>query len=134
MANILLQLGGLLLVFGFMLGPILGLMLTLNHRDRRQAALLGTMWQLTPRDLRSLISIQVRCPVFSRRSIVAVDMGDSSRDEVWEAIARWCPGLPPHVRLVVNGKMDGGLPANFTIETECRPPLCCPPRPSVAVG
>jgi hypothetical protein len=134
MGSGLLQLGQVLLTFGVMLGPIVGLMLLLNHRDRRQAALLNWVWQLTPRALRDLIAIEVRSPLFSRRVLVAVDMRACSREEIWEAIARWCPGLPPYVRLLVEGRMDRGLPAGFTIETACRPALCCPPRPSAAAA
>jgi hypothetical protein len=134
MLEMLPQLGGLLGVAAFTLGPIVGLMLLLNRRDRRQAALLATMWELTPSDLRGLIAIQVRCPLGPRQSVVAVDMQACSRDEVWEAIARWCRGLPPRVRLLVEGRMDRDLPANLTIEAACRPPLCCPPRASVAAG
>ncbi|HYB73134.1 MAG TPA: hypothetical protein VED18_07170, partial [Candidatus Sulfotelmatobacter sp.] len=80
------------------------------------------------------IVFEVRCGLFSRRRFVAVDMRECSRDEIWEAIARWCAGLPPHTRLQVDGRLDGGLPAKFRIETACRPPLCRPPRPSVAAA
>lgn len=124
----------LVLVFGLTVGPILGLMLLLNDRDRRQAAALARMWDLTPRDLRDVISIQVRTGILSRRSVVTVDMGACSREAIWEAVPRWRAGLGPHVRLLVNGKLQGGMEAAFIVEPACRPPLCRPARPSVAAG
>lgn len=121
----------LLLVTLFTVGPVVGLMLLLNARDRRQAALLGTMWSVAPRDLRDLIAVQVRCALLSGGSVVEVDMRDCARDEIWEALARWCAGLPPGVRLLVSGSMDRGLAASFTVETAGGPARGCP-RPASA--
>ncbi len=132
--NALLQLGEIIVAALLTVGPLLGVMLLLNLRDRRQATLLSMMWQLTPKDLSDLIAIRVRCAVISRRGAVTVDMLACSREEIWEAITRWSPNLPPHVRLLVNGKVDPGLQASFRIETTCRQPRCCPPRPSVVAG
>lgn len=39
----------ILVVLFFTVGPVLGLMLLLNLRDRRQATLLERLWQLTPK-------------------------------------------------------------------------------------
>ena len=124
-------------VFGFFaltLGPILGLMLLLNARDRRHDRLLGQMLDLTPRDLHDRISIEVRSSAFSRRSVTAVDMCSCSREETWRAIGRWSANLPPTVRLQVNGRVDRGVPARFIVETARRGAPCCPPTPSVVAG
>ncbi len=134
MGNSLRQIVQVLLTFGVVLAPIVGLALLQNCRDRRRAALLDTVWLLTPFALRDSIAVEVRCSIFSRRGLVAVDMRACSRDEIWEAIARWCPALPPHVRLLVDGRMDGGPPATFTIATACRSALCHRPRPSAAAA
>ncbi len=128
--TVLRQLGGLIVVALFTMGPVLAIMLLLNLRDRRQAALLERTWQLTPKDLSDQIAIQVRCGLISRRSVVIVNMHSCSRNEIWEALARWSASLPPQVRLLVNGKVDHGLSASFTLETTCRPPLRCSPRPA----
>ena len=132
--EIMVQLGGLFVAFAFTVGPVLGLLLLLNSRDRRQGRLLGLMLDLTPRDLRDRIAIEVHSPVFSRRSVAAVDMCSCAREEMWKAIGRWSAHLPPAVRLQVNGRVDRGVPARFTVETGRRPPLCLPPRHSVAAG
>lgn len=43
-------------------------------------------------------------------------MWSYARDEIWEAMARWSAGLPPGVRLLVNGCLARGLAARFTVE------------------
>jgi len=134
MMDVFRQASGVILMLATTVGPVLGALLLLNYRDRRQASLLAGLLDLTPRSLRDRIVFEVRCGLFSRRRFVAVDMRECSRDEIWEAIARWCAGLPPHTRLLVDGRMDGGVPATFTIETACRSALCRRPRPSPAAA
>jgi len=132
--NVLMQLGGFLVVILFTVGPVLGLLLLLNLRDRRQARLLDIVWQFTPRDVSDRIAIHVRGAALSPRAVVTVDMHACSRDEIWEASARWAASLPPPVRLLVNGKTDQGLPFRFTVETT-RHPLPRPPlRSSTVTG
>jgi hypothetical protein len=70
----------------------------------------------------------VRCAVFSSRSTVAVDMQGCSRDEIWEAIARWSPHLPPRARLLVKGTVDRGRTADVTLEASRRASASAPPR------
>jgi hypothetical protein len=117
----ILQFGGLAVVALSTVGPVFGLMLLLNRRDHRRAALLGMVWERTPRDLAGLIAVQTRCALFSSRSVVTVEMRACSRDEVWEAIARWSPHLPPRARLLVKGTVDGGGTADVTLEASRRP-------------
>jgi len=130
MTNPAMEFSRLLLTAFFTVGPAVGVMLLLNARDRRQEALLETMWYLSPRDFRHLITIEVRCALLSGRSVAEVDMWGCGRDEIWDAIARWSAGLPPGFRLVVNGSMDRGLTAKFRIETVCRPAFCSPQHAS----
>jgi hypothetical protein len=131
--DVLLQLGGFFLVVLFTVGPVLGLLLLLNFRDRRQARLLVVVWQLTPKALADRIAVQVRCPALMRRPVVTVDMHACSRDEIWEASARWAASLPPPVWLLVRGKADHGLPFRFTVEAT-RHPLPRPPLQSSTVA
>lgn len=107
----------MLFAFAIPLGVTLGLALLLNRRDQRDAALLATVGDLTPRHLRQLVSIQVRCSLFSRRCAVTVDMGACTPEEIWGVVLRWPPRLPPHVRLLVRGTMCPGVPATITIES-----------------
>jgi alkylhydroperoxidase family enzyme len=116
------------------LGPVFGLMLLLNRRDRRHAALLGLVWERTPRDLASLIAVQVRCAVYSSRCMVTVEMQPCSRDEIWEAIARWSPHLPPRARLLVKGTVDRGRTADVTLEARRRPSSPSLPRRFLLCG
>ncbi len=132
--NALLQGSVTVLVFLLALGPIYGLMLLLNRRDRRRDQLLGVLWHLTPWDLRSGIAIQARVAILSSRSVVTVYMLDASREEIWEAFARWCPQLPPRTRLLVEGAVGRGLPAVLRVETACPPSASRTPRPSLLWG
>ena len=91
-------------------GPVVGLMLLLNVRDRRRAKLLDTMWSLAPRHLRHHMVIQARVSVLPRRSLITVDMRDCERSDIWDAFARWATGLPPGVRLHVYGGFEPGVP------------------------
>jgi hypothetical protein len=132
--QMLLQVGGLMAVILFTLGPVLGLMLLLNRRDKRQAALLERAWQLTPREISDRIAIQVCCPLLPRWRLVTVEMQDCARDEIWEAVARWSANLPPRVRLQVIGRMDCPPSARFTLETTCGRLLRGFPRSATVAG
>ena len=114
-----------LLVIFFTVGPVLGLALLLNARDRRRAALLEATWSLAPRGLRHLIAVEVRSGVLARRSSVEVDMRDCSRDEIWDAVARWSAGLPPGVRLSVAGTLALDT-ASITVRRPSRRPAGVP--------
>lgn len=96
------DINGWLVAFGW-LGTVLGVLLLLNLRDRREAALGQTMWRLAPRDLVPLISIEIRCALLWPTSVARVDMWGARWDEVRRALARWREGLPCGVRLHVNG-------------------------------
>ena len=113
MTNVAMELGRILLVTLVGVGPVLGLALLLNARDRRREALLEAVWSLAPRELRHLIAIQAHCGLLLRQRVIRVDMRDCARDEVWDAVARWSGGLPPGVRLIVTG--------GLAIETASRP-------------
>lgn len=113
MLNIAIEVGTFLLVALAGVGPVLGLALSLNARDRRRAALLEAAWSLAPRELRHLIAVEAHPGLLGRRGVVLVDMRDCSRDEIWDAVARWSAGLPPGVRL----RVTGGL----VVETGSRP-------------
>jgi hypothetical protein len=116
--------GVVVLVTALTLGPVVALIALLNLRDRREGALLGAAIEpFASRDVRGRVAVRVRCAVFSRRSVVTIDMRACSREEIWNAIARLSESLPPRVRLVVGGTVDRRLPATFTVETSSRPQL-----------
>ncbi len=132
--NALLQVGGPAVVALLTVGPVLGLLLSLNSRDRRRDVLFGLVGELAPKDLSGLIAVHVRCSLFSSRSKVTVEMPYSSRDEIWEATARWSLQMPPRTRLLVKGTMDRGGPGQVILEANRPASAYSPPRHSPALG
>lgn len=121
------------MVFGLAGGPLVGLLVLLNRRDRRESALLGAVLaEFASPEFRGRIATQIRCALLARRSVVRVQMLDGSRDEIWDALMRLARRVPPSVRLVVEGNMDADSPAPFTVETTGRRPLRRLQRPWVA--
>jgi hypothetical protein len=119
-----------LLLFGdATLGPILGLLLLLNRRDRRRAGLRQWGEGLVSRDLRDFVGIEVRCPVLLGGDVVAVDMQSCSWEEIQHAVERWACALSPGVRLLVKGKMNQGVPALVVVESAVRQPPALTPHP-----
>ena len=131
----LIQLGGLLVMIAMTYGPVIGLLGLLNRRDRRESAMLGSVLkQFAFPSFRGRIAAEVRCALFSRRSVVKVNALACSRDEIWDAIARLSRSVPSRVRLVIHATGDPELPAAFTVEIPGGQPGCRPPRASVAAG
>jgi hypothetical protein len=98
--------------------PIWVLLALLNARDRRQAALVELVCAQFPSEWgRSDLAVAARSGLVSRRGSVRVDLGSSSREQAWPAIARLREILPPRVRLVVHGRLDARLErARLTVE------------------
>lgn len=121
---------------GFAFGTPLSLwMALLNRRDQRKAGLLGAvMGQLSSRDLRGRIAVQVRSGVLFPRSVVAVDILEASRSEIWEILTRLAQRLSPHVRIEVTGRVDPDFVATATIETARGQTRPHPSRPCQATG
>lgn len=113
------------------LGPALVLAWLLDHRDRRQSRLLGTLFeQLSASGVRDRVAVRARCALFSQQSVVTIHMNACSREEIWDTIARLSQRFPPHVRLVVDGMGDRQLPVTLTVKTGDL--LSRPPRPFAA--
>lgn len=114
----LVELGRVILIVGFTLGAPLGVLLLLNLRDRRQARVLRTVLeQLSSRELRGQLAVQVRSGIFSPRTRVAVDVLACSPDDVWEVMKRLSARLSPRVRIEVAGPGDRCFLATFTLQT-----------------
>jgi hypothetical protein len=111
-------------------GPVVVLLSLLNLRDRRAARWReAVLAELPLVELRGLIAIRIRCAVFSRRSLVRIDMLVCTREQVWDAITRLPYILPPYVRLIVSGAVDKQFTSTFTLQTKGRCtvyPLCQP--------
>jgi len=131
----LLQLGGLLLMVGMTVAPVVVLLGLLNRRDHRESRLLGrVMKALPPRQFGGRLAVHVRCALLSPRSVITLDMQACSRDEIWQAIARLSRSLPPGVRLLVDGTVDPQCPAAVRLAIRSRRPFAGPSHPSAVPG
>jgi hypothetical protein len=82
---------------------LIGLVVLLNRRDRRQARLLSSAArQFSGEVLRSDIVIDARCALLTKWAEVRVDIAHDG-GEVWPAIERLRQTLPPMVALAVRG-------------------------------
>jgi len=96
-------LGGFLVVTLLTIGPIVGLLMLLNRCDRRREHLLRMVCRHAPAELAGRITVRVWCALILPRSTVFVELEHCSRDEVWEAMARWSVALPRQTLVLVNG-------------------------------
>jgi hypothetical protein len=78
--------------------------------------------------MRTSVAAEVRSAILTGRTRVRVDLGLSSREEVWEAIGRLRQSLPPSVRLEVDGPIDHRGSARIRVEALARASLG-PARP-----
>ncbi len=113
---------------GFAFGTPLSLwMALLNRRDRRKEGLLTAVFrELSSRDLRGRIAVRVRSSVLSPRSVVAVDILEASRSEIWEILTRLAQRLSPRVRIEVTGRVAPDFVATATVETTRGQARPCP--------
>lgn len=90
------------------IGLVIMLIVLLNRRDRRRAALLGLVsGQFDSTVLRSTVAISIDAGLLSESGLVIVDMPDCSQEETQQAFARLSKVLPPRVGLVVRGAPQG---------------------------
>ncbi|MBI4610375.1 MAG: hypothetical protein HY726_15370 [Candidatus Rokubacteria bacterium] len=117
------------------LGGPLAWTILLNLRDRRQARLLRTVLdQLSSRELRGRIAVEVRCALLSADSQVAVHVLTFSQEELWEIMTRLAQRLAPRVRLEVSGQLDRLFHATVTMRTTGEEPHARPRQPSLATN
>lgn len=113
----LMELWRLVVMVVVTVGPVVGLALLLNRRDRRRARLLGAVAsEVGSPDLRGRVGLEVRCGVLSLGCRVAVHMLASSGEEVLDVLARLSRSLSPRVRLVVDGSVGGDRWTAFAFE------------------
>jgi hypothetical protein len=108
---------GLLTAWVLGVGPVVGSLTLLNRRDRRQAALARLAYrQLDAEALGGEVAVEARCGLLGGAGRVTVDMRSSSREAVWDAVARLRRGLPAPVRLTVLGPVGPARPARITVD------------------
>jgi len=114
--QLLIRLGKLAIGSLITFGPLAVLIMLLNLRDRRESYLSFVVYkQLNSPDLRGLITFKTRCALFSRHSMVKVDMRGCSNEQIWDAIKRLSHSLPLYVRLIVHSTSEGQFESKFTI-------------------
>ena len=127
MVELMVSLGKLFIGFLSMLGP-LALLLAIQHtRDRRAAALSTTVLrELNSPHLRGLFSVKIKTNPF-KGGVVAVDLWNCSRDQVWDILQRLSAQLASHVRVEVNGISDGRTrsPWTLTVTRKSSSVACC---------
>jgi len=113
-------------------GPLAALAMLLNFRDRRQDRLLG----LVARELDGMqgtVAFGVHCRAFWPSAVVRLDTWLCTPGEMWETSRRVIERLPPGVRLVSEGPLNGELVGALALVARRR---IAPfrPRPADALG
>jgi hypothetical protein len=127
MIELVVSLGKLLIGFLGMVGPVALLLVFLSNRDRRVDQLSTTVLrELNAPELRGLFAVKIRSNPFSGE-VVAVDLWNCSRDQLWEVLQRLSAQLPPRVRVEINGISDSRTRATWTLTAKRNPAsfACC---------
>lgn len=99
------------------LGGLVAWAMFLNLRDRRRVRLLNMVAaELSTRDLRGRVAIQVRVGLLWAPSVVKIHLLCASPQEIWEVLGRLSERLSRRVRLEVTGPVERPLAATFTLE------------------
>lgn len=128
MIELLISLSKLVIGFFCIAGPVVVLLMWLRARDRR-VAMLSTvaLKELNLPELRGLFAVKIKNNPFSG-GVVAVDLWNCSRDQLWDVLLRLSAQLPSHVRVEVNGISDSRTRSTWTVSAKRNPSCiaCCP--------
>jgi hypothetical protein len=114
-----------------LISPVLLMLILLNLRDRRAAQLRqSVLGPLALPELRGRIGVQIQSALFSRKSVVTVDILGATRQEVWEVLTLLAQCLPQGVRLRVRGAVEHELGGRLILETVTSRVSSRPPRVS----
>lgn len=102
-------------------GPIALVLALLNARDRRRDRTVAIVLGVFNRRLSSVVALEVRARLLSRRTVAVLDMSCCS-GEVWPTIRRLASVLPPDVALVVLTHLDGSVPVAVTLRRPAAQP------------
>ena len=87
---------------GVVYGSLLLVLMLLNRRDRRDAALRATIGECLPRELDGMVAVSVRLALWGTRARVMLDMESCDPPHTWQVIERLGPRLPRGTTLSVN--------------------------------
>lgn len=128
MIELLVSLGKLVIGFLCITGPVAVLLVLLRTRDQRVAMLTTTaLKELNVPELRGLFAVKIKSNPFSG-GVVAVDLWNCSREQLWDVMQRLSAQLPSHVRVEVNGISDSRTRSTWTVTVKRNASsiACCP--------
>ena len=98
------------------LGAIFLVLIVLNARDRRRARAAGIVLGACATPLRGGgLSLRVRAPLLSRRTIALVDVSGCDAETVWPTVRHLVAVLPPDITLAVELCRDGAPSTTVTL-------------------
>lgn len=128
MIELLVSLGKLVIGFLCITGPVAVLLVLLRTRDQRVAMLTTTaLKELNVPELRGLFAVKIKSNPFSG-GVVAVDLWNCSREQLWDVMQRLSAQLPSHLRVEVNGISDSRTRSTWTVTVKRNASCiaCCP--------
>lgn len=126
--ELVVSLGKLVIGFLCITGPVVVLLIWLRTRDRREAMLsTAALKELNLPELRGLFAVKIKINPFSG-GVVAVDLWNCSREQLWDVMQRLSAQLPAHVRVEVNGISESRTRSTWTVTVKRNPSCiaCCP--------
>jgi len=121
MIELLTNLGKLAIGFLCILWPFVLRIAFLRTRDRREAALSTRVLQgLNSPDLRGLFALKIKSKPFLGE-VVAIDLWNCSRDQIWDVMQRLSAQLPSHIHVEVNGMSDYRTRSTWTLTLKQKP-------------
>jgi hypothetical protein len=87
---------------GVVYGSLLLVLMLLNRRDRRDAALRATIGECLPSELSGMVSVSVRPALWRTRARVTLGMECCDVPHAWQVIERLGPRLPRGTTLAVD--------------------------------
>ena len=89
-------------VHGVVYGLLLLVLMLLNRRDRRDAALRATIGECLTRELSGMVAVSVHVALWGTGARVTLDMECCDVPHTWQVIERLGPRLPRGTTLAVN--------------------------------
>jgi hypothetical protein len=127
MSQLLFHIGHLLGGFIVVSAPVIILLLILNDRDRREATLRGIILdRMNAPNITGLYTLRIRRRLLMGKDTVIINLGDSAKEQIWDTTMHLSLSLPPHVRLIVNGTIDGKRNVGFSLKVNGVNPFDCP--------
>jgi hypothetical protein len=115
MTELAISIGKLAIGFLCILGPFVLLVAFLRRRDMRETALsTRALQELNSPNLRGLFALKIKSNPFLGE-VVAVDLWNCSRDQIWDLMQRLSARLPSHIRVEVNGMSDYRTRSTWTL-------------------